>query len=354
MALPSGTYNTKYEQDMAIVRTNLQWLLTGVFLILLFVIPLFVHGALLRFIIYVSVTCIAAHGLNILTGYCGQLSLGQAGFIAVGAYAYAILVSRVGFPFWIALPCAGVIAGLTGAVFGLPSLRIKGYYLALATLASQFIIFYIITHAKGLTGGTLGLFVPEARLGMISFDSVEKVYYVIMGAAVVMTIVAKNLVRTRTGRAFIAIRDNEIAAEITGINLYFYKAIAFFIGCFFAGVAGGLWVLYAGLAHPEMFTLMDSVWYLGIIVIGGLGSVTGSIFGSFFVRGLGEVATRSCTPIKELFPLFGAQITSSITLIIFGIILMLFLVFEPRGLAHRWEVMKTRARLYPFSYEAIE
>ena len=349
MSLPCGTFNPTYEKDMAIVRTGFQWGVLAVFLVLLFVLPLFAGNYVLRLGIGFATTIIAVHGLNIMTGYCGQISVGHAAFISVGGYASAYFMTKAGLPFWVALPGAGIVAGIVGLFFGLPSLRVKGFYLALATLAAQFIIDYSKIHLGSITGGTYGLHAPAPILGAIVFDSVRSYYYIAITAVILMTYFAKNLVRTRIGRAFIAVRDNDLAAEVMGVNLYRYKLLAFFIGCFFAGIAGSIWAHSVGVIHPEEHTLMDSIWLLGMVIVGGMGSIVGTIFGVIFLKGLIELFSQITPMITEILPSeIGGAAVSAGTTILYALVIILFLVFEPRGLAHRWEVSKASFRLWPF------
>ncbi|MDP3047281.1 MAG: branched-chain amino acid ABC transporter permease, partial [Chloroflexota bacterium] len=288
--LPSGTYNVSYRQDMAIVRTRLQWVLLILGLIALFIVPRFATGYGLSILNGMGIMLISVHGLNLLTGYTGQISLGQAGFMAVGAYSSALLVDRAGVPFLLALPLSGLIAGLVGLLFGLPSVRIKGFYLAMATLAAQFIIPWVIVHVRSdLTGGSSGIVVSSASIGDVVLKSQESMYYLVMVVAVLMTWMAKNLARTHTGRAFVAIRDNDIAAESMGINLFAYKLLAFFICSFYAGIAGSLWAHWMRAINPDHFTLMDSIWYVGMVIVGGMGSTAGAVFGTVSLRLLREL-----------------------------------------------------------------
>ena len=347
--LPTGTYNPNYDVDIAIVRTRLQWGLLIAFLALLFTVPLFAAPYILNWLILTFVAIIAVHGLNILTGYAGQISLGQAAFVAVGAYTSAILTAKLGFPFWVALPCAGLMAGVVGLFFGLPSLRVKGFYLVLATLGAQFIILYIIEHIT-ITGGTNGMHCPSASIGGLVFDTRSSYYYVAMLLTVLMTFFAKNLARTRVGRALVAVRDNDVAAEVLGVNVFYYKLTAFFIGCFYAGIAGSVWAHYFQAVHPEQFPLMNSIWYLGMLVVGGMGSTLGAILGVIFIKFLDELVSIGTPLLADALPLLGENLFAAFGTIVFGLIIILFLIFEPRGLAHRWEVSKASYRLWPFSY----
>ena len=349
---PGGTFNKTYEEDMAIFRTKLQWGMLIAFLIILFCVPLFpfIKRANLDMLMFIGISIIAVHGLNILTGYCGQISVGHTAFLAVGAYTSAIMVGDHGISFWIALPCAGLIAGLVGLIFGLPALRVKGFYLALATLAALFIIKYCILQFSDFTGGSYGHKAPPPTIGNLVIDSVFQWYWLIIGFAVLMTYFAKNLVRTKVGRAFIAIRDNDLAAEVMGVSVYRYKLVAFFIGCFYAGIAGSLWAHYTGIAHPDAYTLGESVWYLGMIIIGGMGSITGGIMGVLFLRLLNEFIVIISPAIGDVFPAVSGQIFASLSQILFGLIIIFFLILEPRGLYHKWQQFKASYRLWPFAY----
>ena len=349
--LPCGTYPTNYEEDMAIVRTRLQWGLLGAGLVFLFCLPLFAGLHWLGFVNMTMIYIVAVLGLNILTGYCGQVSVGQAAFMGVGAYTSAILVAKLHLSFLIALPCAGIMTGLVGLIVGIPSLRVKGFYLLLATLAAQFIIMWVAIRLPHLTGGYAGLVVSRPKILGFSFETEQSYFYIIAIVMIIMTFFAKNIVRTRAGRAFVAIRDNDLAAQIMGIDLFRYKLVAFFIGCFFAGIAGSLFAHYMRFVNPEQFPLMTSVWFLGMIIVGGMGSTVGAFLGTIFIRLL-EFFTMQIGPSLNAFlpASTSMQIQGAAMLIVFGLVIVLFLIFEPRGLAHRWEVLKSTYRLYPFSY----
>ncbi len=346
----AGDFDTSYAHDMAVIRNRGQWVLTIAFLIVLFGLPFVANGQILGMINLIGISIVAVQGLNILVGYTGQISLGQAAFMSVGAYTSAVLV-KSGVPFWFALPAAGLVAGLVGLLFGLPSLRIKGFYLAMATLAAQFIIPWFFRNVRAdLFGGMPGLSVPPPRLGDIVFNSQETMYFPIIGTVVICTIVAKNIARTRLGRVFIAIRDNDLAAEVLGIQQFAYKLRAFFICAFYAGLAGSLWAHYARAINPEQFSLVQSVWYLGMVIVGGMGSALGPILGTTFVRLLDEFTIQFSPMLSKLFPEAEANMLAALGPIVFGLALMLFLVFEPRGLAHRWELLKAAWRLRPFAH----
>jgi branched-chain amino acid transport system permease protein len=350
MSLPCGIRNQTYDEDMAVVRTKTHWGLLIGFCILLFTAPLYFSNYWLGVCNLIGITLIAAIGLNILTGYCGQLSIGHAGFIAVGAYTSAILTNRLELPFLVGLIGAGVVAGVIGLIFGLPSVRVKGFYLAITTIAAQFIIIWVINHWN-YTGGFLGIKVPYASIGGLVFRSETSQFYLIIIIAALCVFFAKNLARTKVGRAFIAIRDNDLAAEVMGVNLLYYKLLAFFIGCFFAGIAGGLLAHWIGFMNAEQFSFTESILYVGMIIIGGLGTSVGPIFGVVFIRLLQQVLTMNLVPFLEsTFTMFPAGFATGITPMLFGLVIVLFLILEPRGLAHRWALFKSAYRLWPFSY----
>jgi len=348
MDLLMGAVQENYRQDMAIFRTRLNWGILLVFLIFFSTCPLFFSDRILTIMTMICIAIISFHGLNILTGYCGQISIGHVGFMAVGAYISAILTAKLGWSFWMALPCAALGAGIAGLIFGLPSLKIKGFYLIMATIAAHFIIIWLIIQFQSITGGPDGLPVPKPKLGSFVFKSKVSYFYLVMAFAALSTLVTRNIIRTRAGRAFVAIRDNDLAAEVMGISLWSYKLQAFFIGCVYAGVAGVLSVHYYGLASVDQFPFMDSVWFLGMLIVGGMGSTSGAIMGAISLKLLDELVTV-VGPI--LSAAVAAQAAASLALITRGLVIIIFLIFEPRGLAHRWGMIKDYFRLWPFSYE---
>jgi branched-chain amino acid transport system permease protein len=349
-SLPCGTRNYDYAQDMAIVRTRTQWALLVGFLVVLFSLPLFLGDYWLGISNLIGITVISAVGLNILVGYCGQLSIGHMGFMAVGAYTSAILSGKLGLPFPLALICSGLMSGAVGLIFGIPSVRIKGFYLAITSIAAQFIILYVINHWTALTGGFNGISAPYASIGGLVFDSEGKQFYLIMVIAAVCLFLSKNLARTRVGRAFIAIRDNDLAAEVMGVNLFYYKMLAFFIGCFMAGIAGSLLAHWTGSISTDNFSFMNSILYIGMIIIGGLGTSLGPILGVTAIQLLQVGVTKMTPALQSAFPAIPGGFTTGIAPMMFGLVIILFLIFEPRGLAHRWNLFKASYRLWPFSY----
>lgn len=350
--LPCGVHFETYRQHLAYLRTRPQWTAFVLFLLLLAGLPQILSVRFIAMISMATMICIAVVGLQITTGYAGLLNLGQSAFMGMGAFVCGSLAVNFTLPFWITIPAGGLGGAMLGAVFGIPALRIKGFYLAITTIAAQIIFPLIIMHLPTRWfGGAVGLNLEPARLGPITFDSDISLYYFIMGAAVIMLFLAFNLVRSRVGRALIAVRDNDIAAEMTGINLFYYKTLAFAIGAGYAGVAGGLWSYYLRYVGADQFTLYFSVWYMGMLIVGGLGSILGAIFGTFFIRALQEFITALAPFLVQYLPQTGsAAIWFAGMNILLGGIIILFLIYEPRGLYHRWNTLKTTFRIWPFPY----
>lgn len=344
-----GDYRTTYEKDIAILKTPLRKAMTAFLGIALCVLPSMLGGEYLWVVMQILIAIIGAVGINILTGFTGQISLGQGAFLGVGAYASAFLTVKVGIPFWFAVPAAGLITFCVGMVFGIPSLRLKGLYLAIATLASQFILEWVFLRWVPVTGGSFGITVARPTLLGFSFDSDQSYYYIVLFAVVLLVLFAVNLMRSRTGRAFMAVRDHYISAEIMGINLFHYKLLSFGISSFYAGVAGALYGHSLRFVSSEQFNIEISVIYLAMIIIGGLGSVLGSILGAIFMTLLPKILTVLTSQAAAFWPVLESKV-GSIESGVFGLIIIMFLIFEPDGLAHRWRLVKAYWKLYPFSY----
>lgn len=352
MTRAAGVLDVRYGTEMAVLRTPSQWVALAVLFVGLAVFPLVAERSSVIAVIQMAIWLVAAHGLNLLTGYAGQISIGHAAFVGVGCYTVGVLTARLGMNYFLALPLAGLAAGIVGLLFGLPSLRLKGFYLAMATLAAQIILTQAFLYVwPDVLGGALGISVPPAALFGFAFTSSEAIYYLTVSIAVVMTIAAKNLARTRIGRALVAVRDNDLAAEVMGIRVFATKLKAFFLGCFFAGIAGGLWAAFTWSARPDQFPFIQSIWYLGVIIIGGMGSAVGPVFGVVMVRLLNELVLRITPWIGDMVsPEMAGPVGVGAGLTTFGLLVILFLIFEPRGVAHGWEIVKERARNWPFVY----
>jgi branched-chain amino acid transport system permease protein len=349
---PCGAIDDTYEKDLAIVRTVPQWAGLAVGLVFLYLVPYMVSAVALSTINYIAISIVALHGINILTGMTGLITLGHASFMAVGAYTMTLMVVHGGMSFWLAAPIAVLLSGLAGIVVGLPSLRIKGFYLAMATLAAQFIIPWLIVNVRpDLTGGTDTLNVPPPAIGGFLLSSQTSLFYLCISVAVAATYFCRNLQRSRFGRAFIAIRDNDLAAEIMGIAIVRYKLLSFFLCSVFAGLAGVLYAVWMRGITVEHFEMNESVWYLGMLIVGGMGSVPGVIFGAVLIRSLSLIVMYLGPMVGGYFPAATASVIEmGLGPVVFGLVVMGFLVFEPRGLARIWERFKAFCRLWPFSY----
>ena len=350
----TGVFKTSYAADMALYPLPIaRWTVAGIVILFAVILPLSLHEYYLSIINLSLIAIVGALGLNILVGYTGQISVGHAAFMSVGAYTAANLAVKLGLPFWITLPAGGLMAALIGAVVGMPSLRIKGLYLAIATLAGQLIIEWIINHTPAISGGAqASIEVPRPEFMGHHLKTQGQLYYFLLFFAVLATVATLNLVRSRIGRAFVAIRDQDIAAEIIGINIYRYKLLAFAISSFYAGVCGVLYTYYLGIANYEQFQIGVSIDYLAMIIIGGLGSVLGSILGAVFVTMLPIVLRLVMEPLAGLFFSSGelSSIVASTRLVLFGCLIIFFLVVEPEGLNRLWRNIRNYFRVWPFSY----
>ncbi len=346
-----GVFKTTYREDMAIFPIPLdRW---GVIVILSVAIlgapslasDYWLSSILIPFLVF----SLAALGLNFLTGYAGQLSLGHAAFMAVGAYGSLILYGRYQVPLLLSLLGGGAVAAGVGVVFGIPSLRIKGFYLAVSTLAAQFIIEWVLTHWKWISGGVFGTVdTPPMQVLGWAIDTPMKKYYLALLFVIPLTFFGKNLARGQLGRAWMAIRDMDVAAEVMGISLFRNKLMAFAVSSFYAGVAGGLITFtYYGAANIEAFGLMVSFHILGMIIIGGMGSVLGSFLGGGFITLLPIFINQFA---RGLGAVLKTDLLASIELIIFGGLIIFLLIVEPYGLARLWQTLKDKLRLWPFPY----
>ncbi len=347
--MDSGVFFTTYKADMALRRKPLEKLRLGAFLAFVLVFP-FVAGNYPVFLMnQIGIATIGALGLNLLVGYTGQISLGQGAFLAVGAYTAGILTAKLGVPWYLTLIIAPVFTAMVGAVFGIPSLRLKGLYLAIATLAAQEIIIWVVTHWDSVTGGVHALVVPPPTLFGMPLNRDVRFYWIIWGLVGFTALTMANLLRTHYGRAFVAIRDHDIAAEIMGINLFKYKLLAFAVSSFYVGLAGALIAHWRGIVTWERFTIEVSVLYLAMIIIGGLGSISGSLYGAAFMTLLPAVLNNIGMAFKDTLPLLEEWIPF-LQQAMFGLIIILFLILEPRGLHKLWQDIKNYFKLWPFSY----
>jgi len=351
MVLRSKTFIETYQEDLSLSRTiwvKCWWMMLFISIILF---PLFVGRYTLYTINLVGIYIIGAIGLNILTGYTGQISIGHAGFLAIGSYATTILGEKIGFlPFYVIIPLSGVIAAFIGIFVGIPCLRLRGLYLAMATMSFGIIVQYVLFQWEGLTHGALGMAAPSIVFFGFKVDSDGKFYFLIAVIVFLLGFAAKNMMRMKIGRAFVAIRDRDVAADVIGVDLTRYKVMAFGISSFYAGVSGSLFAYYTTYVNPEYFTVFLSVEYLAMIIVGGMGSILGSILGSLFIGVVSEWLRIFFGFLNRTFHLGGLVFTQQLKVIIYGVLIILFLIFESGGLFAIWQRTKTSFRSWPFTY----
>jgi branched-chain amino acid transport system permease protein len=350
MAEFCGDIIESYVEDERVFKTRLITYCVTILACCVGLLGLVANPYMLHLLVSIGIAIIGAIGLNFITGMTGMISLGHGAFIGVGAYATAILTDRLGLSFVVALPLAAMITAGVGMFFGLPSMRIKGLYLLMATLAAQVIINFLMTHCESLTMGINGYPVKPVALGSFVFDTERRYFYLTYALTILCIIAAKNIARSRYGRAFVAIRDRDIAADVIGVNLFKYKTLAFAIGSFYAGVAGGLLAPYLTLITPEAFPLDLSIGYLAMIIVGGLGSIMGAIYGAIFMTLLPEFLRITMEEyLVQLVP-DAIRIVPYCKSIMFGLIIIGFLVFDPHGLAEIHRRIKKYFKLWPFPY----
>jgi branched-chain amino acid transport system permease protein len=315
--------------------------------------PLVVDGYFITLLIQISYLGIAALGLNILVGYTGQISLGHGAFFGFGAFASAWLNTSLHIPVFLCIPLAGFLTMGVGMMFGAPAARIKGLYLAIATLASKFIIEDFFARAEWFSGGAAGSMADPVTLFGFAFDTDQSFYYVALFSLVFMFIWGCNLMRSRDGRAFVAVRDHYLSAEIMGVKLNKYRLLSFGISSFYAGIGGALYAHYLGYVSAEGFTIMMSIQFLAMIIIGGLGSIKGTLMGVIFMVFLPEVLESGVGVMKMTdwgnIPMV-VDGFAYIKEMAIGLVIIGFLIFEPEGLAHRWAQIKNYWKFYPFAY----
>lgn len=361
--LPCGDYHQDYKEDQGWWQTKF---IKGKMILLLLVvfvgIPLLFDEYWMSVATMVGYTAMGALGVQLLIGYAGLLTLGHAAFIAVGAYTSTMLILQFPWPqfmldaglaYPVSIVAAGVVAGLWSVLFGLPSVKVKGFYLILTTMAAQFItVDFILTQYVSQIGGRGQAFsLPPGtiKIGPWVIDNELSIYLVMVVILSLMIIVLANLLRSKPGRAWVAIRDNDIAAEALGINIVWYKLLAFFVAGFMAGIAGAFWVCNTAALSPEHFQWFLSLWLVGVILIGGVGSIQGAIFGSIFMVVVMEVLQLGVLPLADYYPSLLMDF-AYIKDMAFGLAICGFLIYEPNGIAYRWWQAKNYFNLWPFSY----
>jgi len=352
-ARPAGDFRTSYRADTTIFDTAASRYFCFAGVLAAAAAPFVLDSYLIALAIQIGFLSIAALGLNIVVGFSGQISIGHAAFFGFGAFASAWISNKFHIPVFFAIPLAGVMTAGVGLLFGLPAARLKGLYLAIATLAAQIILQDFFARAEWFTGGVSGAQAEPFTIFGFAFDNDTRYYYVVLSYLVVMFVLAANFLRSRDGRALVAVRDHYLSAEMMGINLTKYRTMAFGLSAFFAGVGGALYAHYLGFVSIEGFTILFSIQFLGMIIIGGLGSLMGTLMGTAFMVLLPELMDAltgllAGTAIDQALKLSGNL--SYLREISIGLVIILFLIFEPDGLAHRWRQIKAYWKLYPFSY----
>lgn len=347
----AGQFKTRYENDSQIFpirqdRIAMASMLAFAFIgVPLFASPYTFSAILIPFLIF----SLAALGLNILTGYAGQLSLGSAAFMAIGAFGSYNFVARIpGMPILLAFALGGLCAALVGIAFGLPSLRIRGFYLAAATLATQFFVLWCLTKIPWLTNYSSSGVITAQKMVIFGyvFATPASKYLLTLGIVCGLGLLAKNMVRSNVGRSWMAVRDMDVAAEVIGFRLMRTKLLAFAVSSFYCGVAGALYAYaYLGTVEPEAYNLDLSFRILFMIIIGGVGSILGSFLGAAFIVllpiGLNMLAHALMLP---------TSVASNLELMVFGALIIFFLIVEPHGLARLWQISKEKLRLWPFPH----
>jgi branched-chain amino acid transport system permease protein len=343
-------FKTSYDADIDLFRDRVQafWYLS--LLALAIVIPFLISSFAVGELTHMLIWAIAGMGLMVLVGQTGQASLGHAAFLAVGCYANVLLQERLGLPFLLSFPLAGIIAGLAGVLIAIPTTRLHGIYLAIATLAISILADDLIVLWEPLTGGVIGLFAPTINIFGLEFDryaTPDRFYWLTLTVAVLVVLLYRNLQRSPLGRSFAAVRDSEISAQAMGVNVARTKAMAFGLSTAITGLAGALMGHFAGVFNNETFNIIISIQLLLMIVIGGLGSIHGAFFGAIIVALLPQAISMTRDMIAGIVG-GGSIAIPGMETAIFGVILMIFILFEPLGIYGRWLKVRTYFQLFPF------
>jgi branched-chain amino acid transport system permease protein len=334
-------FKTDYAQDLKLFKHGGQVFWYGLLMALLLAAPFTVGEYVMSQLHFICIYSIVGLGLMLLVGFTGQVSLGHAAFLAVGAYTEALLQAR-GVPFFVSLPVAALVSAALGWVLGLPALRLKGIYLAIATLAFNVIVEEVTARWEGLTGGNSGLHLKPIELFGIKLDGDAGFYYLCLALTVLSILALMNLLRSPTGRAFVAIRDSEISASCMGVNLATYKTLSFAISAALTGIGGALYAHKVSFISPEQFTLLQSIEMVTIVILGGVGFIHGAVLGAAFVIVLPQIISIA----KDYLPANVAG--SGLQAVVFGLVLIGFIIFEPLGLYGRWLKVRTWFELFPF------
>jgi branched-chain amino acid transport system permease protein len=346
----SGHFRTRYDEDLALIGTRLEARSLAVFALALLAFPLVASPFQLDLACQVFLACVGSLSLMLLTGYAGQISLGHAGLIAAGAFTVGILFRETNAPFWITLPAAALVGALLGIIFGLPSLRLRGLYLAVSTLALHFVVIYLGGEYETRRGFSTGIVIDPPSLAGFYISDGRVWYYILLASAALTLLVCLNLLRAKTGRAWRAIRAHETVAEALGIGIAGYKLLAFVISSAITAVAGALFAYYRGFVSVEAFSLFLTVQYLAMVIVGGMGSLLGALLGATFVTIFPYMIEAA------LLVLPGAQryadLLFAVNYAAFGLVMILFLIFEPLGLVGIWHRVQSYFLLWPFRHRA--
>ncbi|MDB5512076.1 MAG: branched-chain amino acid transporter permease [Enterovirga sp.] len=346
----TGHFKESYGELVALTDSSVTRAWVGLLVVALLLLPLVAGNYGLSLATAAMITVVGAVGLNLLTGMTGLISVGQSGFLAIGAYTNALLLADYKWPLLASLPASGIVAGVLSLLVGVPSLRLKGLYLAITTLAFAFIVNHVILYAEGLTHGPNGVFLPNASLLGIDVSRDRPLYFLVLAVTILVVLAVLNIKRTRIGRAFLAIRDHDIAARVMGVDLVRYKLLAFVISSFLVGIAGALLSLQIRFVNVDVFGLILSIEALAVIILGGLGSTAGAILGAVFLSMLPEL-------IRIAFSTFGS--TQSVTYttyvyeirgIAYGVVIVVFLRFKPDGLIGLWRDVRRYWTNWPLAY----
>lgn len=348
---PAGIFPLTYRQDMGLVRSRPQMAVLLAFIVLLILGPLYFSPRMLAIMNTSMIMAVAVLGLQINLGYAGQINLGQAAFMGVGAYAGGVLANVSGLSFILVIPLAGLASAAFGYLFGAVAARIKGFYLALTTLSAQFVFHFVVINLPAeWAGGAKGLALAPASLLGFQFNTEGSLYLLNLAVLMLMAYGAFSIVRGRHGRNLIAVRDEDTAAGIMGVDVVRTKVNAFLLGSFFAGVAGALWAYYLRYISVDQFTLFNSIWMIGMIIVGGMGSITGALIGVVVVRAIQEGIVSLAPVVADAIPSLGGELIFASYNMVLGILIAVSLLIEPKGLMHRWNTIKSSYRIWPYPY----
>lgn len=348
----SGYFRTSYAQDFALLQSRLERLSFLIFTLALAAFPLIASAFYLDLACQIFLAAIGALSLMLLTGFAGQISLGHAGLLAAGAFTVGILSKEWNAPFWVTVPVAALIGASLGIVFGLPSLRLRGLYLAVSTLALHFVVVYLGGEYETRRGYSTGIVIDPPQIAGVTIGGGRVWYYVLLTFAAAALLVCLNLLRSRSGRAWRALRARETVAEALGIHIAAYKLLAFVISSAMASVAGALFAYYRGFVSVEAFSLFLSIQYVAMIIVGGMGSLLGAIFGAVFVTLFPYLIEAALLRLPNAQAYAGDLFAVNYTA--FGVVMIAFLLFEPAGLVGIWRHVQTYFLLWPFKYRPAE